>query len=94
MRWLIGVMIWVMSVPAWAFDASRYVEKKATGSVTLGKVGGSVIASERRFDSETGVKLPDQTEVLRMSDLDEEMARLETKLAALKALKADIQALP
>lgn len=86
----------VLSLPslAFAFSAEEYAKRKAAGTVVLSKVGTDPVVSIPRYDPDTGVKQDSSIARLNVSDLNAEKTRLQTRIAEIDQLLADIAALP
>jgi len=74
-------------------EMRKYPILKANGSVTIQKLGENIVACCKRYDSSTGNRLVDEVITIVPANIDASIAALETDLAALKELQADMEAL-
>lgn len=75
-------------------DIKEYLKQKAAGKNPLVKLGDkSVGVINQRYDPTTGVALDPQIEGSNLKAIDDAILEIETTLAGLKELQADMEKL-
>ena len=74
-------------------DATKYIEKKKLGVVTVAKVGGAYAVSFKKFNQDTGVAENDEVQAVDIKQLEDQKKALQAQITDIDAMLTDITSL-
>ena len=95
MHLIIGLLVFFVTMSAYAFDPSTYVKRKAANTITLSKTAqGKIVATSKFYDAETGILTKTEVVEIALQDIKDRKLTLQQAASDLQTLITDIQAIP